>query len=142
MFTGHAGVDHREDYFAWLPPREGSPFSEHYFLNEGWAPHGFYKDKLPFMMFDFHNANLERKYGENWRATFADLAHRRLRSWGMNTIAAWGDPLVYRQQKTAYTTHVWIAGARPIEGSTGYWGQFPDVFDPGWREAAREAIAQ
>lgn len=139
-FTGHTGIDYREEYFAWVPPREGSPFSEHYFLNEGWAPHGFYRDNLPFMMFDFHDANLQRKYGKNWRDAFADMAHKRLRSWGMNTIAAWGDPAVYRQQKTAYTTHVWIHGARPIEGSSGYWGQFPDVFDPGWQETARKAI--
>ncbi|MEM1109502.1 MAG: beta-agarase [Planctomycetota bacterium] len=141
-FGGYTGVEHREDYFAWLPPREGDPYSQHYIENAGWAPHGFYSDKLPFMMYDFHNANLQRKYGEKWRESFAELAHQRIRSWGMNTIAAWGDPLIYRQQKTAYTTHVWITGTRPIEGSTGYWGQFPDVFDPGFREAARESIAE
>ncbi|MEM6313509.1 MAG: beta-agarase, partial [Planctomycetota bacterium] len=141
-FGGYTGVDHREDYFAWLPPREGDRFSEHYIENPGWAPRGFYSDKLPYMMYDFYNTNLERKFGDDWRDAFAERAHRRLRSWGMNTVASWGDPLIYRQQKTAYTTHVWIHGARPIEGSTGYWGQFPDVFDPGFRETARTAIAQ
>ncbi|MEM1011627.1 MAG: beta-agarase [Planctomycetota bacterium] len=140
--SGATGVEHRETYFEWLPPREGDELSEHYFVNESWAPHGFYKDKLPFTMFGFYNANLQRKYGDDWRDDFADLAHLRVRSWGMNTIAAWGDPLIYRRQKTAYTTHVWVSGARPIEGSTGYWGQFPDVFDPGFREAARESIAE
>ncbi|MBB6429187.1 beta-agarase [Algisphaera agarilytica] len=141
-FGGYTGVQYREDYFAWLPPQEGDPLSQHYMENAGWAPHGFYKDKLPFMMYDFHNANLQRKYGETWRESFADLAHQRIRSWGMNTIAAWGDPLIYRQQKTAYTTHVWVRGSRPIEGSSGYWGQFPDVFDPGFRDAARDSIAE
>ncbi|WP_448250393.1 beta-galactosidase [Thalassotalea agariperforans] len=139
-FTGHTGVDYRENYFEWLPEREGNKFSKHYFLNEGWAPHGFYKDHLPFMMFDFHDANLQRKYGDDWQEKFAEMAHRRLRSWGMNTIAAWGDPSIYRQQKTAYTTHVWVHGAKPIKGSAGYWGQFPDVFDPNWPKHISKAL--
>ncbi|MEM6313286.1 MAG: hypothetical protein AAF743_04325, partial [Planctomycetota bacterium] len=83
-FGGYTGVDHREDYFAWLPPREGNRFSEHYIENPGWAPRGFYSDKLPYMMYDFYNTNLQRKFGDDWRDAFAERAHRRLRSWGMN----------------------------------------------------------
>lgn len=140
-FGGSTGVEHRESYFEWLP-EESHPLAVHYQINSGWAPHGFYKDKLPYRMFDFHNANLERKYGPEWRAEFGDLAHQRIRSWGMNTIAAWGDPEIYRQQKTAYTTHVWVSGGPTIQGSTGYWGQFPDPFDPEFRETARASLGE
>ncbi|MEM1011548.1 MAG: beta-galactosidase [Planctomycetota bacterium] len=140
-FGGETGIEHREAYFAWIPD-EDDPFFKHSNVNAGWAPHGFYKERLPYRMFDFHNANLERKYGEGWREAFGDIAHRRIRSWGMNTIAAWGDPIIYRQQKTAYATHVWVSGATPIAGSTGYWGQFPDVFDPEYRQIVRSAIAR
>ncbi|MEM6551128.1 MAG: beta-agarase [Planctomycetota bacterium] len=141
-FGGETGIEHREHYFEWIPEPDDPLFKNHSRVNGGWAPHGFYKTRLPYRMFDFHNANLERKYGENWRQAFGDIAHKRVRSWGMNTIAAWGDPLIYRQQKTAYTTHVWVRASRPIEGSSGYWGQFPDVFDPDYRVAVRESIAK
>ncbi|MEM1107860.1 MAG: beta-agarase [Planctomycetota bacterium] len=141
-FGGETGIEFREEYFAWIPEPGDPMFENHSRVNEGWAPHGFYKDKLPYRMFDFHNANLERKYGDGWAEAFGDIAHKRVRSWGMNTIAAWGDPLIYRQQKTAYTTHVWVTGTRPIEGSSGYWGQFPDVFDPSYRDFVRSAIAE
>ncbi|MEM6391239.1 MAG: beta-agarase [Planctomycetota bacterium] len=141
-FGGETGIEHRENYFAWIPEPDDPLFQNHSRINGGWAPHGFYKTRLPYRMFDFHNANLERKYGENWREAFGDIAHKRIRSWGMNTIASWGDPLIYRQQKTAYTTHVWVRASRPIEGSTGYWGQFPDVFDPDYRVAVRESLAK
>ncbi|MEM9253653.1 MAG: beta-agarase [Planctomycetota bacterium] len=140
-FGGETGVQYREDYFAWVPD-EDDPLAVHAQVNSGWAPHGFYKDKLPYRMFDFHNANLQRKYGDDWEQAFGDIAHQRLRSWGMNTIAAWGDPDIYRQQKTAYTTHVWVTGSEPIRGSTGYWGQFPDVFAPSFRQAVRSSLAE
>jgi hypothetical protein len=138
---GPTGIEHREDYFAWLPD-DSDPLAAHYKTNSGWAPHGFYSDKLPYRMYDFKNANLHRKYGDDWKNAYGEMAHQRLRSWGLNTIAAWGDPKIYRQQRTAYTAHVWISGADPIEGSSGYWGQFPDVFDPSYRKAVRKSISK
>lgn len=32
-------------------------------------------------------------------------------------------------------------GARPIEGSEGCWGKFPDVCDPGFKEGLRRGAA-
>ena len=40
-------------------------------------------------MIDFSRANLSAKYGKDWEATASQLSHRRLKSWGMNTMAAW-----------------------------------------------------
>jgi hypothetical protein len=91
--------------------------------------------------FGFAGANLKRKYGENWRPMVAETAHKRLRSWGMNTIANWSDSYVYLMRKTPYVCTV-SSGGKMIEGSQGYWGKFPDVFDPEFAERAKQRIGQ
>ena len=82
--------------------------------------------------FSFVRANLLRKYGPEWRAVSEDLAQRRLRSWGMNTIGNWSGESCRAMRKTPYVDQFSRGGGRMIEGSGGYWGQFPDVFDPGF----------
>jgi hypothetical protein len=121
------GVQHRENYFAWLPEK-GTPAAAFY-GKASWAPHGFYKDKHSYKTFDFARANLLRKYGAEWPAAFADLAHRRIRAWGLNTVANWSDSSVYLLRRTPYTACLNTSGPR-IEGSEGWWGKFPDPFAP------------
>lgn len=65
-------------------------------------PEGFHSDKS----IDFAKANQHAKYGEGWAETVIDLAHRRLRSWGMNTIANWSDPECYLAGGTPYVVAV------------------------------------
>lgn len=130
-------VTDRERYFRDLPP-EGSPLARFY-GQAGWAPHGHYKDRGPYRTFDFGAANRFRKYGEGWERAFAERAHRRLRSWGMNTIGNWSDPAVYLLRKTPYVATIGFS-SRPIEGSEGYWGRFPDPFDPSFRAALVRSI--
>ena len=57
----------------------------------------------------------------------------------MNTIANWSDGRVCRMRKTPYVA-TFGATSRPLEGSEGYWGKFPDVFDPSFRETLRESL--
>ncbi len=99
-----------------------------------------YKGKQP-RWFDFAGANIRRKYGEEWKQAFGEVTHRRLRSWGMNTIANWSHGDIYLMRKTAYvgTIHFW---SKELEGSTGYWGKFRDVFDPGFAKAIRDRMAR
>jgi hypothetical protein len=56
---------------------------------------------------DFIQTNLMRKFGDSWATSPRDevynLVHKRLRSWGINTIANWSDPNFYGQKKTPYT---------------------------------------
>ncbi len=121
-----AGIQYRENYFAWLPEK-GSPF-ETFYGKAHWAPHGFYKDKEGgFRTFNFAGANMLRKYGENWFDQHVDLAHRRIRAWGLNTIANWSDDRVYLRRRTPYTVCLNTSGPR-IEGSGGWWGKFPDPY--------------
>ncbi len=125
------GVQHRENYFAWLPEKE-SPLGAFY-SGTSWAPHGFYKDKGWFRTYDFARANLLRKYGPTWETDFAELAHRRLRAWGLNTVANWSDAKVYLLRRTPYTVCLHTSGPR-IEGSDGWWGKFPDPYSDAFAE--------
>jgi hypothetical protein len=127
-------ITDRENYFRNLPER-GSPF----YGRNHWAPHGYYKDHAPYKTFDFSSANLCRKYGEGYLKAHAEITQRRLRSWGMNTIANWSDSEIYLLRKTPYTANLY-SYSKQLEGSQGYWGKFADVFDPSFRESIRRAI--
>jgi hypothetical protein len=66
---------------------------------------------------DFRAANLRRKFGQDWATWSAaanDLAHTRLRSWGMNTIANWSDASVYRLGKTPYVVSLGSGIAKAV----------------------------
>ncbi len=89
--------------------------------------------------FDFYAANLKRKFGGEWQRSFAELAHRRLRSWGENTLGNWSDRDVCQLHKTPYVATVDSGGAF-LEGSEGYWGKFHDVFDPSFQEAVKQHV--
>ena len=130
-------VTDRERYFRGLP-EAGSSLAR--FYGQGrFAPHGYYRDRVPYRTFDFSGANLFRKYGEDWQKASAEAAHRRLRSWGMNTIANWSEPEVFRMRRTPYVATIDFS-SKEIEGSQGYWGKFPDVFDPGFRDSLRRRL--
>ena len=136
--TGNATpISDRENYYQDLPA-EDSPFAAFY-GSGGWAPHGYYKDHTPYKTYDFSRANFRRKYGENYEQAFAEITHRRLRSWGVNTIANWSDRRIYQMRKTPYVETVYFE-ARRLEGSQGYWGKFYDVFDPSFRTKLRERM--
>jgi hypothetical protein len=99
---------------------------------------GYYAGKSP-ECFSFDSANLFRKYGSEWHATNREIIQRRLRNWGVNTIANWSDSNLGAMQVTPYTDSIGSGGSRMIEGSEGYWGKFPDVFDPSFTNAVRRA---
>jgi hypothetical protein len=131
-------ISDREHYFRDLP-EPASPYSE--FYGQGaWAPHGYYQDHSPYKTYDFSRANFLQKYGRNWRGKFAVITHRRLQSWGMNTIANWSDADIYLMRRTPYVCTI-SYNARTLEGSEGYWGKFYDVFDPSFREELRKRLA-
>ena len=128
-------IDGREHWFA-DPLWEQEAYKQ--FLRQ--APRdvvrGHYKGTRP-RIFSFHQANLLRKYGPEWRSAYAELAHRRLRSWGFNAIGTWSDPAIFRhpQHRTPYFALAYTDRARPIEGSSGWWRSFPDPFDPSFKQA-------
>ncbi len=130
-------ITERERYFQNLPTRD-SPFAQFY-GEAGRAPVGYYKDHTPYRTYDFTRANLLRKYGEDFEQIFADVTHRRLASWAVNTIANWSDEKIYLSRWTPYTATISF-DARKLEGSEGYWGKFYDVFDPSFEASLRQRL--
>ncbi len=128
----------------WLVDPDGS---ESKFLGQQtWAPKGYYErfQGRPFDTFNFTGVNLWRKYGPEWATAFGQLAHARLLSWGLNSIGNWSDPDIYLLRKTPYVATCSTSGrdVRQIEGSTGYWGKFPDPFHAGFPASLRRALEQ
>jgi hypothetical protein len=125
-------IDERTTWFQDFPGErpEFRQFVAHHF-----ALKDYYAGKDP-NCFVFYSANLLRKYGGDWRNVTAELAQTRLRSWGLNTIGNWSDPVVYRLRKTPYVVTLGSYGhdTRMIEGSGGYWGKFPDPFAATFKE--------
>jgi len=137
----HAGVvtpiTGRRSYFADLPVQD-SPLARFYGRRSS-ALAGYYRDHKPFEVFDFGAANRYRKYGPDYERIFAGLCHRRLRSWGMNTIGNWSDRKICEMDRTPYAMNLWFR-APAIEGSRGFWKKFPDPFDPRFRQGIRGAF--
>jgi hypothetical protein len=119
-------TDERESWWQDFP---GNDPDLKTFWGGAWHPlHGYYAGKT-VKVFSFSSANLRRKYGPDWKKVAAELAHRRLRSWGANTIGNWSDDGIKKLRRTPYVATVGFAG-KMLEGSQGYWGKFRDVFDP------------
>ncbi|MBK9138628.1 MAG: beta-galactosidase [Verrucomicrobia bacterium] len=131
-------IDERDDWFV-DPPWKQPEFAE-FIQPAGHALMGHYAGRSP-RCFSFAAANFKRKYGQDWKTVYPDIIHQRLRAWGLNTVANWSDPAIARLRRTPYTDNVGSRGVRNIEGSEGYWGKFPDVFDPAFRESLRRQMA-
>ena len=134
---GGTGIDQRESYFGDLPPKKSE--LGQFYHRSNWA-FGFYESRIPYTCFNFFAANLYRKYGNDWSTEFADLAHKRLRSWGMNTLACWSDPAIYLQHRTPYTAFFRVERCPTLAGARKMWTQFVDVFDPAFPSAVRHGI--
>jgi len=104
--------ERRKDLYEWLPPHDGP-------LAGAWEGSWTGGPNL-------YRANLVRKYGTDWGATWAQVAAHRLLSWSMNTTANWSDQRVQRLHTVPYATCLSPYGVeRPsmIDG-------LPDMFDP------------
>lgn len=130
-------VEEREDWFEDFPGRQNG--FEEFAISRGHALKGHYADRS-VRCFSFAGANLKRKYGDDWKEVVPAIMHQRLRSWGLNTIGNWSDEGVRLLRRTPYTDTIGSHGAANIEGSEGYWGKFPDVFDPAFGKALRKSM--
>ena len=101
---------------------------EHFFagLSEGATRAGWWSNM---------DVIIEKKYDGDW-GKFFDLAHARLRNWGMNTMGMWSDEKVSVKQghRTPYVLAVHYGGPKMKGG-------FPDVNNPGFRPALADALA-
>jgi hypothetical protein len=97
-------ISGREKYFANLP--EANSLFSQFYGSGNWAPQGYYKTHIPYKTYDFARANLMQKYGNDWQQLSGDIAHKRLRNWGLNTIANWSSESVYLMRKTPYAATI------------------------------------
>ncbi|MEM9235334.1 MAG: beta-agarase [Verrucomicrobiota bacterium] len=139
IIPAQTGTTDRESYFEWLPAKN-SEFGR--FYDKAYrASHGYYKTLAKRETYNFTASNLYKKYGQKWHREFRRFAHRRIRSWGMNTAAVASDPTLCRDGITPYTETVWVYNTKKIEASNGYWGKFHDVFDPSFRQQLKRALS-
>ena len=127
----------RDGWFQDFPGDQ--PEFKQFIIPRAFALHGHYAGQN-VQAFSFDSATLLRKYGPTWKIAWAQVTQRRLRSWGLNTIANWSDRRVAAMDKTPYTATTGTGG-KMIEGSQGYWGKFPDPFDPDFKEALSKRMA-
>jgi hypothetical protein len=136
--TGSTPITDRKDWYEELPA-SGSPLARFY-GKASWAPRGYYQGKK-YETYCFSAANLVRKYGAGWQEQLAPLIHRRLRSWGLNSLGNWSAAEVYGLRQTPYVVSLSAGKHKELEGSVGYWGKFADVFDPSFAAGLRQQVS-
>ena len=139
--TGIATAD-RDCFFAELPPAPNAPGATP--LSKFWTTHDdllwpFFLARGETRVYDFSSANLYRKYGDDYYAKFSDLVHRRLRSWGANTVANSSDLAICLMDRTPYAERV-ECQSRPIAGSHGMWWKFRDPWDESFAKGVTAAL--
>ena len=137
--TAITPLDNRDFYFADLPA-EGTPFAKFYTTRDELL-YPYYVKRNIQRTYDFSSANCYRKYGENYYDVFADLAHVRLRSWGLNMIANSSDKKICLMDRTPYIDRFELK-SKPIAGSHDGWWPFRDPFDPSFRADVHRLMAE
>jgi len=130
-------LDNRE-YFYTALPEAGTPFAEFYTTHDTLL-YPYYVKRGIKKTYDFSSSNLMRKYGENWRNKFGDMVHRRLMSWGLNSIANSSDRSICLMDRTPYCDRIELKSP-DIEGSRDGWWKFKDPFHPEFRTSFRKQL--
>ena len=135
--AGATYVEGREFMFRDLPARDGE-FAAHWSERNDRRGLGAQRGRGfdHGHVFDFYTANLERKFGGDWRARWREETLARLQAWGFNTIGDWSEPELWAMQRLPYTVPLSPESeyAR-ISSGNDWWGQMPDVFDPNFAAA-------
>jgi hypothetical protein len=118
--VGHKGantlIKGRASYFKGLPSKWGA-----------------YSDFYSHDRFDFTQANLFRKYGEDWKDSSIKRNHQRLKSWGMNTYGNWSQPENFGDNKTPFTVAVHYK-SKMLEA------KFPDPWDQYFANSIKDSL--
>lgn len=131
-------LENRCFYFEELPDKD-SEFHKFYYTHDALLK-PYYTARGIDSTYDFSSANLYRKYGEDYLEDFYDICHRRLRSWGMNTIANSSDKEICLMDRTPYIDRFEII-SEPIDGTTGWWPVM-DPYDPSFIESLDRQLVE
>jgi hypothetical protein len=136
---GDTVIKRREHMFQWLPASR-DPLATHYGVNNWKTPIGLNIKFAQGRTFQFYTANLERKYGRDWRERWKSITLARLRAWGFNTIGNWSDPRLYEERRMPYTATLNVKGViAALPSGSDYWSRMVDPFDTSFAEAADRA---
>ena len=125
--TNEAGVlGGQEELFAWLPPENDSLFAQAYQSGRNVA------------MVDFLRSNMMRVYSHDWKQKWEEITAGLMKQWRVNTVANWSDNDMARRQKTPYVLNM----SRFPTTTVKLYRDFPDVYDPAYKEAARRFAEQ
>ena len=136
--SGATYVEGREFMFRDLPAREG-PLAAHWSEGEDRRGLGAQRGRSfdHGHAFDFYTADLERKFGADWRARWREQALARLEAWGFNTIGNWSDPGLWSMHRLPYTVPLYLEGEyAKLSSGEDWWGPMPDPFSPRFAAAA------
>jgi hypothetical protein len=136
--SGATYIEGREFMFRDLPSRDGelaAHWSEADDRRGLGAQRGRSFDRG--QAFDFYTANLERKFGADWRSRWREETIARLTTWCFNTIGNWSDPDLSAMHRLPYTVPLSPGGEyAKVSSGEDWWGPMPDPFDPRFAEAA------
>lgn len=119
-------LKNRSFYFEDLPDKDSDFYQFYYTHDQLLKP--YYTARGIDSTYDFSSANLYRKYGEDYLADFNDICHRRLRSWGLNTIANSSDKEICLMDRTPYMDRFEVVSVS-FQGTGGWWPVM-DPYDP------------
>jgi len=135
--SGATYVEGREFMFRDLPERAGD-LAAHWSVRDDRRGLGVQRSRAfdHGHAFDFYTANLERKFGADWRRRWREEALTRLAAWGFNTIGNWSEPELCAMHRMPYTVPLWPEGEfAKVSSGDDWWGPMPDVFDPDFAAA-------
>ena len=127
------GYADRYHYFEDLPAKDDPEFGVFYttfdpLLGSYYAARGITEH------YDFSAANCYRKYGPDYMAEYGEVCHRRLRSWGMNTMANATESSITKMGRTPWCDRIEIVSKPMSPKARTIWWSLPDPFDPSFRE--------
>ena len=126
------GLDDRRYYFEDLPKEDDPQFGKFYTTFDPLLG-SYYEARGIDDHYDFSSANCLRKYGPDYMNAFGEVCHKRLRSWGMNTMANATEPSICRMQRTPYCDRLEIKSKSMTSKKARLWWNLPDPFDPDFR---------
>jgi Beta-galactosidase len=136
--SGATYVEGREFMFRDLPARDGE-LAAHWSEADDRRGLGAQRGRSfdHGHAFDFYTANLERKFGAEWRRRWREETVDRLTAWGFNTIGNWSDPDLCAMHRLPYTVPLSPEGEyAKVSSGEDWWGPMPDPFNPRFVEAA------
>lgn len=129
-------VEGREELFAWLPGPD-DPLARHFGTIGPYALEPGRKGRC----FDFHSANLQRKFGPDYSNIWFERTLARLVAWGFNTLGNWSDRRIQGMARMVYTATAGIGGGHariPSEHAGG--PGMHDPFDPAFARSLAAAL--